>query len=385
MKSKIYPSKDSHAQYYDDLIIRMIFDVLGVENPSYLDIGANHPVELSNTYYFYERGSKGVLVEPTPELTSIIKKVRPDDVLIPKGVAGKSIKGNAILKTSSEHHVLNSFLEENIEHHGIQADGQLQIELVDINDIISEHFITSPDFISMDTEGMELDIFQTFQFDHFNPSLFCIEIPINEEEKQALYDLLKSHNYHLVFEPEQYGNVFFVNKSLAEKLFSMPFIEFLKMHFGLTVDLMESTAESRWLQARYDELEIQKKLSEAEAVAEARWLQARYDELEIQKKLSEADFAAEVSWLQARYDELEIQKKLSEADFAAEVSWLQARCDELKITKEGLSLQIQNREQQISALKEELEGVRETLMYMENSLSWRLTRPIRFIRNLLKR
>ena len=80
-------SKISFSQSGEDLIMDFVLNMLKIEHPSYLDIGAHHSSYLSNTYFFYSKGSSGVCVEPDPVLASEIKKNRPRDVVLPSGVA----------------------------------------------------------------------------------------------------------------------------------------------------------------------------------------------------------------------------------------------------------------------------------------------------------
>ena len=53
-KLGVYGNK-SYAQSGEDIILRQLFDIIGVAVPRYLDIGANHPVHLSNSYSFSVR------------------------------------------------------------------------------------------------------------------------------------------------------------------------------------------------------------------------------------------------------------------------------------------------------------------------------------------
>ena len=56
----------TYSQYGEDLILSSAIEYLKIdENISYLDIGANHPMSLSNTYLLYKQGASGVLIEPT--------------------------------------------------------------------------------------------------------------------------------------------------------------------------------------------------------------------------------------------------------------------------------------------------------------------------------
>ena len=213
----------SFAQYQDDIIVRGFFDRIGVKHPSYLDIGANHPIELSNTYHFYRSGSRGVLVEPNESLLNELNKIRPDDTLLSVGVAGKNIKDKAIFNFSSEHHVLNTFVTENMEFHGVKPTNTKEIDLVDINEILEKYFEGNCDFISIDVEGMEFDILSTLDFNRFRIKLFIIEVPIDNKIKIELYKLMFSNRYCILYEPISYGNVIFIDSELKAKHFESIF------------------------------------------------------------------------------------------------------------------------------------------------------------------
>src|SRR5919106_1421865 len=65
----------SYAQAGEDLVVNFIFESLKARTISYLDIGAYDPVYLSNTYYFYRRGHRGVLVEPNVAMCEKLRAV----------------------------------------------------------------------------------------------------------------------------------------------------------------------------------------------------------------------------------------------------------------------------------------------------------------------
>src|SRR5690242_18514402 len=79
-------SRISYAQCGEDLIMDLIFTGLRLPQPTYLDIGANDPVNFSNTYYFYQKGCRGVCVEPDPNLAEAFRRRRPKDTCLNAGV-----------------------------------------------------------------------------------------------------------------------------------------------------------------------------------------------------------------------------------------------------------------------------------------------------------
>ena len=58
-------SKPSYSQQGESLIVESICACArdpGIQDPSYLDIGAADPTWINNTYLFYRKGCRGVLI-----------------------------------------------------------------------------------------------------------------------------------------------------------------------------------------------------------------------------------------------------------------------------------------------------------------------------------
>ncbi len=70
----------SHAQNFEDVILWRVLK--NVETGFYIDIGAQDPVTDSVSLAFYEKGWKGVHVEPSPAYADVLRKNRPDEVVI---------------------------------------------------------------------------------------------------------------------------------------------------------------------------------------------------------------------------------------------------------------------------------------------------------------
>lgn len=84
--------KISFSQTGEDLIIHFIINALKIDKITYLDIGANHPFNLSNTYLFYLLGMKGVCIEPDPKLSKYISEKRKRDKCINIGIGINGLK-----------------------------------------------------------------------------------------------------------------------------------------------------------------------------------------------------------------------------------------------------------------------------------------------------
>jgi FkbM family methyltransferase len=174
----------SYSQSGEDIIISDLFSRLQINKPSYLDIGANEPVALSNTYRLYTRGSHGVCVEPNPVLYKKLLTKRSKDVCINAGVAFDEQKKATYYIFPEKLHGLNTFSKTDAEFWettGTTEIGRHKIEkkimmpLISINEIIEKHLLPHPNFITIDVEGLDLGIIKTLDFEKYKPEVFCVE------------------------------------------------------------------------------------------------------------------------------------------------------------------------------------------------------------------
>jgi FkbM family methyltransferase len=177
-------SNISYSQNGEDLIIKNLFNRLRISKPTYLDIGANHPIYISNTYLLYVKGSRGVCVEPNSVLAKKFRTARPGDIVLQAGVAFNDETEATFYQFPYEAHGLSTFSKKEAEFWettGNENVGKYTIEravtlpLLRINNIIREHFTGHPNFISIDVEGLDLDILKTLDFSKYKPEVFCIE------------------------------------------------------------------------------------------------------------------------------------------------------------------------------------------------------------------
>ena len=175
-------AEHSYAQQGEDLILwNMLHHFLQADPITYLDVGAHHPVESNNTYLFYERGYRGVLVEPNPALWDLLSGLRPRDALIRGGIGldGKDTEADYYVVT--DHGGLNTFSRERAEGYATSLGNKfsikkvLRLPLVDINGVMQKYFRGAPSLLSIDTEGFELPILQSIDWKRYRPSVICVE------------------------------------------------------------------------------------------------------------------------------------------------------------------------------------------------------------------
>ena len=175
MRAGIYYRK-SWSQCGEDLILRFLFDLLQIARPSYIDIGAHHPWYFNNTYLFYRQGARGVNVEPDTSLHAGLRRGRPWDANLNIGIGPREaeldfyVMSNPTLNTFSA-----SQARKHVEQHGLRIADTRRIRVETFAQVVDTHMGRTPDLVSLDVEGLELDILRTIDFSMYRPHVFCIE------------------------------------------------------------------------------------------------------------------------------------------------------------------------------------------------------------------
>ena len=66
------------------------------------------------------------------------------------------------------------------------------------------------DYISIDTEGNELDILRKFNFKKFKVKIFTIEHNFNEDKRWNIFLIMKKNNYKRVFKYLSYMDYWYI-------------------------------------------------------------------------------------------------------------------------------------------------------------------------------
>ena len=76
----------SYTQNLEDYHLSLAF--AGQTTGKYIDIGAGHPIADNVSFWFYERGWQGIVVEPQSELAALYERLRPRDITV-RGLVGR--------------------------------------------------------------------------------------------------------------------------------------------------------------------------------------------------------------------------------------------------------------------------------------------------------
>jgi hypothetical protein len=96
------------------------------------------------------------------------------------------------------------------------------VTLKPVNSIIEEYFKPHPNFISLDVEGLDLDILQSLDFQKYKPEVICVETVTfgylnNTEEKiSSISDFMHLKGY--ITYADTHVNTIFCRADLFKKI-----------------------------------------------------------------------------------------------------------------------------------------------------------------------
>jgi len=207
----------SYAQVGEDIIVEYLLYSVGIRFPTYLEIGTNHPKIGNNTYKFYRKGCRGVLVEADPSLIPLIKRMRPRDKTLNVGVGEQGGKSSPFFVfTQSAINTFDAKEAKIRQDAGEKLKQVVDIPIQTINSIISEHFQTTPDFLSLDIEGLDLAVLKTLDVQAFPIPVICVETCLFsqthiKDTDTEIISFMESIGYFVY--ASTYINTIFVNRA----------------------------------------------------------------------------------------------------------------------------------------------------------------------------
>ena len=208
----------SYSQAGEDAVLNFLITDKKMNNISYLDIGTNTPDFNNNTFLLYQKGYRGVCVEADKSIIPEIISKRPNDKVINAGVAVSDLQEADFFIFDNKG--LNTFDKREAEKRQETGNFKLveiaKVPLVSINNIIKNNFNKYPDFLSIDIEGLDLEVLKSLDFDSFPIPIICVETCQFSEnhirpKDLGIVDFVISKGYEVY--ADTYINTIFVNNN----------------------------------------------------------------------------------------------------------------------------------------------------------------------------
>lgn len=193
-----------HGQFFsqagqDEWLDRRVFG--GRRDGTFVEIGGYDGLSGSNCLFFeLLRGWSGLLIEPSPTFharAAAFRRVPCLPVAVAAGAGEAEFlevrQGFSQMSglTASYDPALRATVEADPRHQG----ALIRVPTRPLADILDEHGLVEVDYVSLDVEGNELPILQSFPFDRFRVTAWTVE---NNAGGSAIPTLMRDRGYRLV-------------------------------------------------------------------------------------------------------------------------------------------------------------------------------------------
>lgn len=167
----------------------------------FVEFGATNGVDLSNTYLLEKGfGWKGILAEPAKVWHVDLKANRTASIDFDCVWSKSGEVLNFTVAQEAEYSTISSFTRKDA-HESARSKGEIYaVKTISLNDLLERHGSPSKvDYLSIDTEGSELEILRAFDFNKYAISVITCEHNFSSQRSE-IYKLLTSYGFVRVFE-----------------------------------------------------------------------------------------------------------------------------------------------------------------------------------------
>ena len=185
-KTKTWYTQNEEEKY----IVESLKDI---PNGRFLDIGAHDGITFSSTRKLFELGWTGVYVEPSPDVLPALYQNAGSNRILPVAIGSSnsimdfySSGGDMIGSLSTDHVKLWSHCAKFTK---------TSVNVITIHELekqVGNQF----DFIGIDVEGINLEVFNQFDWNLWNPKCVCIEY---ESHRDHMINVMTNAGYNLVY------------------------------------------------------------------------------------------------------------------------------------------------------------------------------------------
>lgn len=195
----------SKSQVYQDLFV--IYYSKFKKKGIFIEIGGGNGKTISNTYLHEKKYKwKGIICEPVRRLQKQIKSIRK--AKLEKRPIGKFSKKNVYFYENNDPYQSSTKLSKN-------TIIKYTTDTVSLNDLIKHYKLKKEiDYISIDTEGNEIDIVKSFNFKKYKVKFFTIEHNFDNSKREKIFKIMTKNKFKRVFTNLSYMDDWYVNQNI---------------------------------------------------------------------------------------------------------------------------------------------------------------------------
>jgi FkbM family methyltransferase len=167
----------SYCRNFEDVMLQRVF--ADVSQGCFIDVGASMPIADSNTYALYQKGWRGVAVEPLP-YGQFWDQARPQDVFLNAAVGERpGVLTLQVFENTTQISTGDLATLENWKLGGVLPSHSIQVPTLTLDQIVAEHLPGRPlHLLSIDVEGMEHAVLQGLNLGAHRPWVVVLEATV---------------------------------------------------------------------------------------------------------------------------------------------------------------------------------------------------------------
>jgi FkbM family methyltransferase len=189
---------NSYGQNGEDAIAQAL--LRNVKSGTYVDVGTYHPTLYSNTYTFYRRGWRGIVIDPNSAFRPLYRLVRPRDTFVHAGIGKEqSVKTYYCFNDGAYNTFDEKAASERKSSRYPKYRGETSVEVIPLSTICSMYGVESIDFLNIDVEERDLEVLQSHNWSIL-PRLIAIEsrsFDPSHPQGDAIFRFLSEKGYVL--------------------------------------------------------------------------------------------------------------------------------------------------------------------------------------------
>ncbi|HYI73186.1 MAG TPA: FkbM family methyltransferase [Skermanella sp.] len=371
----------SFAQNLEDVVLyRALSDVT---HGFYVDVGANSPDEQSVTRAFYERGWRGINIEPALGFHDQLIAARPHDVNLAVA-AGDSVGTVTFYDIPGSELSTGSAELARRHHYAGLTSTERQVPQDTLDNIFEAHGVTVVHFLKIDVEGMEAAVLRGLSLRTIRPWIILVEATVARTQipnHQEWEFLLTDRSYRFVHFDGL--NRFYVAEEKAELIPSLEiqpniFDDWFRAHDWVAREqaaaLRKQAADDRvWIDSERDLRRVEAETRNAEIGIRALESEIRTQEQEV--RASEAEARAAEAEIRAReIDARDSEIRVRTAEAVVRSDEVVVRSDEVAARQSEGSLrhqEIEVRQEEADLRQREAELRRDELRVRDQEIAQR--------------
>ena len=178
--SKEITYRRSYAQFGEDLLLRGFLGDKWSWNYKgfWVDVGAHHPVRLSNTKIFSRVGWRGINVDASVDAIAAFNKSRHRDINVNVGIGPESGTLDFYRMSSSPMNTFSKEFADKAIAEGAKLLEVVKVPVITMKELLDKYLPAGReiDFLSVDCEGLDLSILESNDWSKYRPEYILIEI-----------------------------------------------------------------------------------------------------------------------------------------------------------------------------------------------------------------